>query len=559
MPNALEKFFAAAEKNNAQVVHVNGWYELYQDEPFPIRKKNLRIHWENYQREGFLAPNPIYRLEEHWKKYNTWSMAWLNFCRRDFLTNSHIKFLPIISEDETFAFALYCLTERYYIMREAFYVYRKREGSIMKTRSPEQISKAIQSIAIGSVYVKNLLNRLPRFPNYEQWRAGIMNEFFNRFTGNHTVPYYGSLQIGADVNAAVNDTLNNLFGKSASFAKYFFNGYHSFRRQAELLAAQNNQLKNFTATFIREQSVLLELMASVRADGKRVLLMHTPRHGNIGDQAIVLGEMRVLEKFFPEHKIIEVPTDYLTGNRGELLWALGFEKYVRPDDIIFLHGGGNLGNLWLGEEKIRRELIQRFAQNKIVSFPQSIHFTDDDSGRAELATSQKIYGAHPDLHLMMRDENSFDFATKNFPSAKNYLLPDSVTVLLGITDDCTDERNGVLFVLRGDKEKIRDDKNISRLQKYLADKNIPFTVTDTVIGGRVTSADREQKVREVLLKFRRSKLVVTDRFHGVIFSFVTRTPVLAFKSFDTKISSGIRWFRNIPSIFYAEGQDWSRM
>ncbi|MBR2732838.1 MAG: polysaccharide pyruvyl transferase family protein, partial [Selenomonadaceae bacterium] len=475
----------------------------------------------------------------------------------------HIEFLPIISEDETFAVALYCLTERYYIMPEVVYVWRRRSGSIMTTRNVERFSQNVRSIILGLQYTKNFLDAVPRFEGYEAWCRSVFYAFVLRFVNNHTYPYLKGTNVASEINAAAEKLFTEIFGDNAYFVKYFFLHYHTNRRQAENLTKQVEQFKaqqqNIVATFIREHPGFLELMASVRADGKKIFLMHTPRHGNIGDQAIVLGELRVLEKFFPEHKIIEVPTDYFRGDNGKLLWALGFETYVRRDDIIFLPGGGNLGNLWLGEEKIRRALIERFAQNKIVSFPQSIHFTDDDSGRAELATSQKIYGAHPDLHLMMRDENSFDFATKNFPSAKNYLLPDAATVLHGMTDDCTDTRQGVLFVLRGDKEKIRDDKNISRLQKYLADKNIPFTVTDTVIGGRVTSDIREQKVREVLMKFRRSKLVVTDRFHGVVFSFVTRTPVMAFKSFDTKISSGIRWFRNIPSIFYAEGQDWSRV
>ena len=563
LPNALEKFFTVAEKNNAQVVHANGWYDLFQDEPEPIRQENLKIHREKYSQEGFLKFDPVYRLKKHWVPYTTWSVAWLCFCRRDFLTNAHIEFLPIISEDETFAVALYCLTERYYIMPEVVYVWRRRSGSIMTTRNVERFSQNVRSIILGLQYTKNFLDAVPRFEGYEAWCRSVFYAFVLRFVNNHTYPYLKGTNVASEINAAAEKLFTEIFGDNAYFVKYFFLHYHTNRRQAENLTKQVEQFKaqqqNIVATFIREHPGFLELMASVRADGKKIFLMHTPRHGNIGDQAIVLGELRVLEKFFPEHKIIEVPTDYFRGDNGKLLWALGFETYVRRDDIIFLPGGGNLGNLWLGEEKIRRALIERFAQNKIVSFPQSIHFTDDDSGRAELATSQKIYGAHPDLHLMMRDENSFDFATKNFPSAKNYLLPDAATVLHGMTDDCTDTRQGVLFVLRGDKEKIRDDKNISRLQKYLADKNIPFTVTDTVIGGRVTSDIREQKVREVLMKFRRSKLVVTDRFHGVVFSFVTRTPVMAFKSFDTKISSGIRWFRNIPSIFYAEGQDWSRV
>ena len=270
-----------------------------------------------------------------------------------------------------------------------------------------------------------------------------------------------------------------------------------------------------------------------------------------------MGELRILKDYFPDHAIIEIPRDYLTGELGKIFNALGFGKRIRQDDVIFLNGGGNLGNLWVNEENLRRSLIKTFADNKLVVFPQSIYFSADDAGRRELATSQQIYNAHKDFHLMTRDENSFSLAQKIFPQIHNYLLPDAATALQGLLDDVDVERKGVLFVLRGDKEKARDDDAIQRLQKYFAEKNIPFDVTDTIIDGKVTADNRAEKVRDVLMKIRKSKLVVTDRFHGVIFSFVTRTPVLAFKSFDTKISSGIKWFKNLPSIFYAEGQDWT--
>ncbi|MBO4780380.1 MAG: polysaccharide pyruvyl transferase family protein, partial [Selenomonadaceae bacterium] len=135
----------------------------------------------------------------------------------------------------------------------------------------------------------------------------------------------------------------------------------------------------------------------------------------------------------------------------------------------------------------------------------------------------------------------------------------AATVLQGITDNLNAERNGVLFILRGDKEKVRDDAKIRYLQNYLTEKNIPFEVIDTVLKEKVNMNTREEKILGVLTKIRKSKLVITDRFHGVIFSFIARTPVLAFKSFDTKISSGIKWFRNLPSIFYAEDESETRM
>ena len=411
---------------------------------------------------------------------------------------------------------------------------------------------------VGSIYIKNFLDRIPPFENYEQWREEIMNKFFKRFS-QHTSHFYKDSNLTLDKNAVVKEMLVSTFGEYESFVRFFFNNYYLYRLQTEFLTRQNQQLQNFIATFIREQPALLEIINSIKADGKRIILMGTPQHGNLGDHAIVLGELHILKKYFPEHKVIEIPSDYLMGELGEFLWGLGLEKYIRRDDIIFYHGGGNLGNLWVNEENLRRAMIAKFPENKFVIFPQSIHFTGDIAGYREFKISKKIYNAHSDLHLMTRDENSFDLANKFFPQINNYLLPDSATALHGILDDVDDERSGVLFVLRSDKEKVRNDENIQRLQNYLAAKNIPFEITDTVINEKVTADIREQKVREVLLKFRRSKLVITDRFHGVIFSFITRTPVMAFKSFDTKISSGIKWFKNLPSIFYAENQDWSNV
>ena len=119
LPETLETFFDVAEKNNAQVVHAAIWYELTQDEPEPIRQENLELKLDKYNQQGFLPFDVPYRLEHHWKMYKTWPMAWLCFCRRDFLEENQIEFLPIISEDETFSFALFCLTERYYILRDA--------------------------------------------------------------------------------------------------------------------------------------------------------------------------------------------------------------------------------------------------------------------------------------------------------------------------------------------------------------------------------------------------------------------------------------------------------
>ena len=401
LPAALEKFYAAAEKNNAEVVHAAGWYELKQEEVSPVRKENLQGLWSKYNQEGFLQPNAAYRLEEYWRKLGTWAMAWLRFCRRDFLTKNKIEFLPIISEDETFSIALFCLAKRYYVLHDTLYVYRKHEGSIMDTKSAEQFSKSIQSIATGAAYLKKFLNRLPRFENDEPWRKGMLTEFFNRFVNNHTLPYYKNLPLQPEMTAAVEQALKKFFGNDADFVSYFFNGWHSLMQQTttllqqrNALASENQRLKNFATTLVSSQPALLSLAESIKSADKRIFLMGTPQHGNLGDQGIAWGELRILKDYFPDHEVIEIPYDYLTGELGKILNALGFAKQIRRDDVIFLHGGGNLGNLWLNEENLRRALIKKFAGNKLVVFPQSIYFSGDAAGRKELATAQQIYNAH---------------------------------------------------------------------------------------------------------------------------------------------------------------------
>ena len=241
LPQALEKFYNAAEKNNAQVVHSAGWYDLNQDEPEPVLQENLKQEWDGYNQEGFLTKNLIYRLENHWKTYRTWPMAWLHFCRRDFLEKNHLEFWDIISEDEPFCFELFCLTERYYILHEALYVYRRRSGSIMKSTSLDKFEKAIRSLVVGSKRFEKLLDRIQRFDNYDAWRESITNVFFSRLY-KHTLLFYNDPNIGAVRNAVIEETLTPVFGDNEPFVRYFFNGFHLYRRQAEILSRSKNQL-----------------------------------------------------------------------------------------------------------------------------------------------------------------------------------------------------------------------------------------------------------------------------------------------------------------------------
>ena len=57
---------------------------------------------------------------------------------------------------------------------------------------------------------------------------------------------------------------------------------------------------------------------------------------------------------------------------------------------------------------------------------------------------------------------------------------------------------------------------------------------------------------EYLSRIRRARLVITDRFHGVIFAVMMHTPVIAYSSLDTKIPAGIKWFDKLDSVYLAQ-------
>ena len=239
LPSALKKFYTAAEKFNADVVQAAGHFELSQDDDEPVRKENLRLKWDSYSREGFLESRLLYKLEEHWKRGATNLHATLCFCRREFLAERHVNFLDIAAADETFIFALMCLTERYYMLRAPFYVKRTTTDS---QDADKNFSDGLRSMLIGSIYIEQFLDKIPRFNNYDLWRENFLAAFFYRTFQNFTAPHYKNLLSDAKLNALVDSVMAPFFPHVKSFAKYFFNGFHAFRIQAALSAREKNEL-----------------------------------------------------------------------------------------------------------------------------------------------------------------------------------------------------------------------------------------------------------------------------------------------------------------------------
>lgn len=270
-----------------------------------------------------------------------------------------------------------------------------------------------------------------------------------------------------------------------------------------------------------------------------------PRWKDIGDHAQVVAIDAWLAKHYPDIPILEMDKDRARYYLPALKWLTG------PDDLILLHSGGNMGDRAMWSEGIRRLLIQSFPDNQIASLPQTIFFSETPRGKREYENTRRIYAQHPDLLIVARDPLSLETARTMFPHARTDCMPDFVLSLepAPVADKSDDHTPQVLLVLRSDNEAFITPEQRAAISTMLP---YPCAYFDTVTEKPILESEREAVVERCLNTFRDADVVVTDRFHGLIFSVITRTPCVALRSIDHKIIAGRHWFGEVPFIRFAE-------
>src|SRR5262249_51583605 len=102
----------------------------------------------------------------------------------------------------------------------------------------------------------------------------------------------------------------------------------------------------------------------VRPD-EPLAILDFPDIRNCGDSAIWLGEMAYLrDRHGKRPAYVSRMRDF---SPEELERAM-------PTGPIFIHGGGNFGDLWVTHQDFRERVIERFPNRQIIQFPQSIHY-----------------------------------------------------------------------------------------------------------------------------------------------------------------------------------------
>lgn len=283
---------------------------------------------------------------------------------------------------------------------------------------------------------------------------------------------------------------------------------------------------------------------------KKAIMLATAEHANIGDAAITLAEQQVLSEQFPEYFQVEIST-YEFRQKEAFLHAI-----LNSEDILFIHGGGNVGDLYLVEEELHRKIISEFPNNKIVIFPQTIYFSDTECGALELTKSSRIYNSHKDLTLFARGETSLEIAKKHFYKVKTILMPDSAHVL---RSHYVFDRSGALLCLRDDKEGKLDCEGKDLIVNTAKALTGSIDRSSNIHTEDVTREIRGLVVRKELMRFAKHQVVITDRLHGMIFSAATGTPCVVLSSYNHKIREYYEaFFQDSNAVFFI-GDDMGKL
>lgn len=267
---------------------------------------------------------------------------------------------------------------------------------------------------------------------------------------------------------------------------------------------------------------LATLRACLPAPGPYALL-DFPYHPNVGDHAIWRGTLAALAALGWGRPAYAA--DVFNYSARALRRRVG-------DGPIFLHGGGNLGDLWPTHQHHREAVLRTHPQNPVIQLPQSIEFR----APASVEQARAAFAAHPRFTLLVRDTRSVERA-RTLLGREPGLCPD-LALCLSRSRDLHLGAGPRRLLLRGDQEGAGAVLTVPGERVDWADWRGAVERDGTRWARRITQrapggpwlvhATFEALSRRRLAVGRRlltgAGVIVTDRLHGHVLSLLAGVP-----------------------------------
>ena len=103
-----------------------------------------------------------------------------------------------------------------------------------------------------------------------------------------------------------------------------------------------------------EPLFMLDIFRLLKQPDKRIVLMGTPVHGNLGDHLIAEAEKQFFKENLPDYDVLELSLPFSKR-------FLNFiNRHTNGNNLIMISGGGWLGTEWRHNEEYVRRILTEF-------------------------------------------------------------------------------------------------------------------------------------------------------------------------------------------------------
>ena len=301
----------------------------------------------------------------------------------------------------------------------------------------------------------------------------------------------------------------------------------------------------------KHKSGLRKIVKQAKGDHKKLYYFGMPEHANLGDQGQYYCLKNWMKEHYSDYQLVECYSSIVLDPKS------GFKEFldrkIRPDDLLVIHSGYNTNDLSTVSNKLNLYLMSNYQNNKLIVMPQTVFFQHEENKKK----SAKVFNARKNMVFMARDAVSYDISKEMMPDGHVLFVPDIVTTLIGSREE-NKNRSGIILCHRHDGEQFYHDEDFTSIGNQLADCD-SYTLMDTTVNKSFKEIlkDIYGAMMEVVQQFENSRIVITDRYHGMIYSLVANTPVIVMKTTDHKVVEGYHILKQVypDRIWFAESPE----
>lgn len=542
------------------VLYMNLGYDMVVFQHYAVHengKKELRsVNIGEYNIEGDAGRSEYY--VKTLLQYQIGWEAWNRMFRKEIIDSLQLRYednRKIFAEDLYFLMCYSLRIDRIYSVGYPLYYYRLRNDSIMGMEKTHfnigrmnELSKAVYNFFAAADAPQKLMDTFPlvhyiimqgcakkykelKGINEIQLRKEILEDISDK-------KYFKSMLQKLVCNK---ELLRYCYGAEDAMhqlkiANYWITGsriYFMTKTEEIRFCQRKNKKEN------------QRILTSLSHEEIRFFFIGSEPYGNIGDWMITESIISFCKERFPNHILEEIPLHRYWTSKPYLKAA------IQPKDIIIMPGGGNFGDKYPIAHRVKRDIVRTWREHRKIIFPQTIYYMEDVG--SNLAEDKEVFCSENNVHLFVRDRQSYEFAKYHF-TCEIKEVPD--IVLYKDLSSTEERKEQILLLMRGDTERSLSADNMEFVSDAASDTGLEVIAADLqLIYNGVDSSRRAEEIGKKLKLIKSSRMVITDRLHGMIFAAITGTPCLVFPNFNFKVEGTYNWIKYLPYIRFCNNQE----